>query len=246
MARDDRSMRRAGMRSCPATIGRAHRAVVAQHHQGEQHGPAIDSARALRSVSSGVAVGIEHHQIGLAPGRDRADAVVERERARAAERREVEGFDRAQRAAVELRDLVGRAHRGEQREAGAAADVGAEPDLHRAARVLHVADAKQPGAEEQVRGRAVCERGAALVAAAELRLRRDGRRAPARRAARSARGDRRCRDSSCARGNSSRGPFDLAHGSPRYACAPARPGARATACPRHRAAPACWCRQSAA
>ena len=77
---------------------------------------------------------VEHDDVGLAARRERADARRRgRNARRAAGGREPPRVRRRQRLAAQLRDLARRLHRAQHRQAGAAADVGAEPDAHAAA-----------------------------------------------------------------------------------------------------------------
>ena len=158
------------MRQFPRDIGRAHRAIVAKRHQNEQG--LFEGARAPGSEGEQRrGVGIEHRDVGLAAYLKRADAVFEPERASAAERGEIEPFNRADRRAVQRSDLIGLVQRGEQREARAGADIGAEADMDRPFGVLGGTQAEQAAAEKEVGGGAMGDRGVPLMRAGELGLR---------------------------------------------------------------------------
>ncbi len=113
---------------------------------------------------------VEHNEVGLHPRRDAADRVLEIKRARRAPGGEIEGVRGRQRAPVQLGRLVGLVHRLQHRERGAGAQVGRESHAHRARRLERIVDIQIATAEEEVRRRAMRDRGAAVVAALQLRL----------------------------------------------------------------------------
>ena len=105
------------------------------------------------------------------PRRDPPDPILQPQRLGAAQRREPERPDRVELGPAQSRDLVGFAQRLQQRQGRAGADIGAEPDPHRPARIEGVEQPEQAAAEEAVRGRAMGDRRAAGVAGAEILLR---------------------------------------------------------------------------
>jgi len=140
-------------------IGLPDRAVVAESHEREQllvevvHG--LHAVRHRRGRAR-----VEHDEIGVLAGLDRADRVVEGERPGVAERHLVEGRRCRPRLAVELQNLIPLGRGPQHRVAGAAADVGGEPDPHPCVREPRPVE--QSGAEEQVGGRAEGRDRAAL------------------------------------------------------------------------------------
>src|ERR1700712_4367055 len=79
-------------------------------------------------------------------------------------------MERREAAARQLRDLVGFVERGKLAEAGSGADIRAEADAHRAARIDGLEQAEQPAAEEQIRGRAVRQGRTRLMAGTKVGL----------------------------------------------------------------------------
>ena len=109
-------------------------AIVAQRHQGEElllDGPATR----VRRARTGVAAGSSTTKIGLFAHGEIADLVGKPERYGAALGGQVEGAQGVEIDAVELENLVGFAQRAQDRIAGAATDIGADPDLTPADRV---------------------------------------------------------------------------------------------------------------
>src|SRR4029453_7174096 len=149
------------------SVGGAHRAIVAEGHENEQdlfdRAPPPGSFGEERRRSR-----IERHHVGIVSGLERSDAVPQPERSRPTQRGEIERLRGRELGAGQLRHLVGLVEGLQEREAGAGADVRAEPDLHRPARILGAGQAKQAATEEEVRRRTVCDRGAAPMDAAEL------------------------------------------------------------------------------
>ena len=111
---------------------------------------------------------IQGDDIGRAARLQFADALVYAQGRRAAQAGQIIALRRRQRDALQLRHLVGFAHRLQHGEAGAAADIRAQPQAHRPRPVLDRRDIKQAAADEEVGCRAMGDLGAALVKAPQL------------------------------------------------------------------------------
>ena len=140
-------------------MGGADAAVVAQRHQDQQAlGQGLGDCAAARDQRCRGQ--IEDDEIGLIANAERTDAIVQMQRAGAGERGQIEGPQRRQPLALQLRDLVGLAQGAQQAEAGATADVGGQ----RIAQTGGIGgrEIEQPAAQVQVGGGRMRDPGAAL------------------------------------------------------------------------------------
>ena len=129
-----------GMGDFAGHIGRTHGPIVAHRRQHRQDFVDRARQRALRKASSGVAHGVQYHQIRLAAWGKRTEAVIERRahvRRRASRDRKIYRIDpgRPRSCATLYASFIV----VQQRERCPAADVGAEADMHPPPRIAPMA-----------------------------------------------------------------------------------------------------------
>src|SRR5262245_34026054 len=94
----------------PKDIGSCHAAIIAEHHQLQK---LLAQCRRLGGAASGErgCGTVQHDEVSFQARCKPSDAILEVQRLRAAERREIEGTQRRQSLTLQLRDLVRLAHR---------------------------------------------------------------------------------------------------------------------------------------